>query len=61
MPILNGFEASSKIREYYDRHHVQQPYIVACTGLVHEEYDQKAWAHQIDEMAQKPIPLEQLK
>ena len=50
MPVMNGFEASSKIREFHDKHHLAQPYIVACTGLVQEEYNKKAWAHEIDEV-----------
>ena len=50
MPVLNGFDASLKIREFHDKHNLNQPYIVACTGLVQDEYNKKAWAYQIDEV-----------
>lgn len=32
--------------------------IVACTGHTEEEYIQKAWRHQIDEVLQKPTNFE---
>jgi DNA-binding NarL/FixJ family response regulator len=29
--------------------------VVACTGHTEEEYIQKAWRHQIDEIVPKPV------
>ena len=31
--------------------------VVACTGHTEEEYIQKAWRHQMDEILPKPIDL----
>jgi len=31
--------------------------VVACTGHTEEEYIQKAWRHQMDEILSKPIDL----
>jgi hypothetical protein len=35
--------------------------IVACTGHTEEEFIQKAWRHQMDEILPKPIDFEALK
>lgn len=50
MPILNGFEATDLIRNFIRRKKMFQPMIIACTGHTEDEYLQKAWAHQIDEV-----------
>jgi len=34
--------------------------IIGCTGHTEEEYIQKAWTHQIDEIIPKPIKLDQI-
>ena len=31
--------------------------VVACTGHIEEEYIQKAWRHEMDEVVAKPINL----
>ena len=54
MPILDGYEASDKIREYLRSHYELQPMIVACTGHTENEYLKKAWRHQMDEVVPKP-------
>jgi len=38
MPIMNGFEASDKIRKFIRINQLEQPLIVACTGHTEEEY-----------------------
>ena len=38
MPVLDGFQVSLKIREFYDQHNIAQPYIVACTGHSEEMF-----------------------
>ena len=50
MPILNGFDATDMIRSFLRRKNMYQPMIIACTGHTEDEYLQKAWAHQIDEV-----------
>ena len=50
MPILNGFEATDLIRNFTRRKNMFQPMIIACTGHTEDEYLQKAWSHQIDEV-----------
>jgi len=35
--------------------------IVACTGHTEEEYIQKAWRHQMDEVLPKPTNVEIVK
>ena len=35
--------------------------IIACTGHTEEEYIQKAWIHQMDEVLPKPTNLEVIK
>ena len=45
MPILDGYEATDKIREYLRKNYELQPMIVACTGHTENEYIKKAWRH----------------
>lgn len=61
MPVMDGFEAADKIRNFYRDHKVPQPMIVACTGHVEEEYIKRAWACEIDEVIPKPISAASLK
>ena len=61
MPVMDGFESSEKIRQFYRQNRVPQPMIIACTGHIEEEYIKKAWAHEIDEVIPKPINLETLR
>ena len=55
MPIMDGFESSEMIRDFYRGKKVPQPMIVACTGHVEEQYINKAWTHEIDEVVPKPV------
>ena len=41
MPIMDGGEASNKIREYLFYHKVRQPIIIGCTGHVEPAYVEK--------------------
>ena len=61
MPVLDGYEASDQIRSFYRENIILQPMIVACTGHTEEEFVQKAWRHQMDEILPKPIDFEALK
>ena len=60
MPIKNGFELSKDIREYYHLKQARQPMIIACTGHVEEEFINKAWLHDIDEILPKPMSMDTL-
>lgn len=31
--------------------------IIACTGHTEPEYVKKAWAHEMDEIVAKPVPI----
>ena len=61
MPVMDGYQASKEIRDFYKCNQVPQPMIIACTGHVEEEYIKKAWMHQIDEVLPKPIKIEVLR
>ena len=58
MPILDGYEASDRIRQYLRNHLAQQPMIVACTGHTEIEYIKKAWRYQMDEVVPKPANIQ---
>ena len=45
MPIMDGYEATDKIRKFHRTHLLNQPMIVACTGHSEAEYIKKAWRH----------------
>ena len=57
MPILDGYQASDQIKNYLKIRSDQLPMIVACTGHIEEEYIDRAWAHQMDEVIAKPISV----
>ena len=58
MPVMDGFEFAEELRNFYREHRIAQPMIVACTGHVEEEYINKAWTHEIDEIVPKPVKPE---
>ena len=58
MPFMDGFAASSAIRQVHAQASMPQPKIVACTGHVEKSFIKKAWAHEIDEVVPKPIKIE---
>lgn len=55
MPVMDGYEASDAIRFYCRENTILQPMIVACTGHLEEEFETKAWLHQMDEILPKPV------
>ena len=61
MPIMDGYEASDRIRDFLKKHGIRQPMIVACTGHTEEEYILKAWRYQMDEVLPKPANIEVIK
>ena len=60
MPVMDGYEASQTIREFYRMRQMPQPLIIACTGHVEEEFIKKAWLNDIDEVLPKPVNVELL-
>ena len=61
MPIMDGYEATDKIRKFLRTNYSQQPMIVACTGHSENEYIKKAWRYQMDEVVAKPANIEVIK
>ena len=53
MEPVDGYDTTVKIRELYG--HDQQPRVVACTGHCEPKFIDKAWRHDFDELAPKPI------
>ena len=60
MPIMDGYQASLKVRSLYQHMLFEQPYIVACTGHTEEEFVKKAWKSKINEVIPKPAKIEQI-
>lgn len=61
MPIMDGYEASDRIRSFLKANNLPQPIIVAITGHTEDQFISKAWRHQIDEVVAKPTDFEILK
>lgn len=61
MPVMDGFDEAVAIRSFYSENNVPQPLIVACTGHVEDQFIQRAWTCQIDEVLPKPVNVDNLK
>lgn len=61
MPVMDGFEATEQIRNFYRMYSIPQPMVVAVTGHVEEEYIKRAWSCEIDEVIPKPMSAAHLK
>ena len=57
---MDGYQASTKIRQCVEHYHLSQPYIVACTGHSEEEYNRQAWQSKMDEILIKGSSLIEL-
>lgn len=55
MPIMDGCEATSRIRLYLQELSIRQPMIVAVTGHSEEAYVQKALDSGMNEVLIKPV------
>ncbi|TGO24540.1 hypothetical protein BPAE_0100g00080 [Botrytis paeoniae] len=60
MPIMNGFEASRKIRGLEKREGWKASVIVAVTGLASDESQREAYSSGINLFLSKPVPLKEL-
>ena len=56
MPLMDGYEATMKLRDLYDNSQVQ-PKVIAVSGHVDTQYIEKAWRYNFDEFVLKPIKL----
>ena len=60
MEPMDGYTATSLIKQHCLEMEIDGPYIVACTGHSEAEYIQKAWKHGFDELIPKPCKIEEL-
>ena len=61
MPFMDGYEATSKIREFIDEQGVSQPIISAVTGHTEQAYIERAINAGMNQVISKPVDIEVLK
>ncbi|RSL65266.1 hypothetical protein CEP54_004325 [Fusarium duplospermum] len=60
MPIMDGFEATRRIRSFEQRHGLRPALILALTGLASEEAQREAVVSGVDLFLTKPVRLKDL-
>ena len=60
MPVMNGFEATAKIREFERKNKLNSTIIVAITGLTNSDARAKANDAGVDDFLTKPIRMKEL-
>lgn len=60
MPVMDGLEATRRIRSYEKQNELQPALIIALTGLASAKTQQEAFASGIDLFLTKPVPLKEL-
>ncbi|KAL2682876.1 hypothetical protein Neosp_007334 [[Neocosmospora] mangrovei] len=60
MPIMDGFEATRRIRAFEQRHGLRPALILALTGLASEEAQREAVVSGVDLFLTKPVRLKDL-
>ncbi|CAD6443182.1 2c751db1-fee3-48b6-8fba-fe9be635d9af [Sclerotinia trifoliorum] len=60
MPVMNGFEASQRIRSLEREENLKATVIVAVTGLASDESQREAYSSGINLFMSKPVPLKDL-
>ena len=55
MPVMDGYVATQKIREYLHSKNLCQPIIAAVTGHVEQSYVKKAFNCGMNMVVSKPI------
>ena len=61
MPVMDGYDATMKIREFLHKMKVRQPIISAVTGHSEKQYTMKAINAGMNQVLSKPINHERLK
>ena len=61
MPVLNGIDATNKIREFINSMNVPQPTIIGVTGHVQTCFKNQGLENGMDEVYGKPFYLKDLK
>ena len=61
MPVMDGYQATRKIREFLYQNRCIQPIISAVTGHTEQLYVDKAISSGMNQVLSKPVPLEILK
>ena len=61
MPMMDGFETATTIRQYIAANGLRQPVIIACTGHTEQEFVKKAWRSGMNEVLFKPINFQAAK
>ncbi|RAH79983.1 sensor histidine kinase/response regulator [Aspergillus japonicus CBS 114.51] len=61
MPVMDGIESSSKMREFEEENSRPRTAIMAVTGVASSEMQQQAFAAGIDDYLVKPLSLHDLK
>ena len=61
MPVMDGYEATQKIREYLFKKDLHQPIITAVTGHIEHTYVRKAFSSGMNQVVSKPIGNDVLK
>ena len=61
MPIMDGMEATTKIRQYIYEKGLPQPVIVGCTGNCGEAYTQQGYLAGLNLISGKPIEVDKIK
>ncbi|KAL7922799.1 putative histidine kinase/response regulator [Trichoderma austrokoningii] len=60
MPVMDGFEATRRIRAYEREHQLKPCVIFALTGLASESAQQEAFGSGVDLFLTKPVKLKEL-
>jgi CheY-like chemotaxis protein len=60
MPIMDGCEATLKIRNHILSLGLEQPIIICVTGHTEESYILKAYKHGINGVSSKPIDMKMM-
>ena len=61
MPVMDGLEASCKIRKFEQQESLSRTKIVALTGLASAEAQEQASRSGVDIFLTKPVPMRTLK
>jgi two-component system, sensor histidine kinase and response regulator len=61
MPVMDGFEATLKIREFEEKNHLEPVCIIALTANVSEQERQKCLDLGMNDHLSKPLRIERLK